>query len=226
MAPKSKRKAKRKRTEAQDVRAVAIEGLVAGHEHASDMGVYRHAGREVNGRGVWTSVGLHVAYLFYSEMGSWCVSDSETDMAAGEHQGSLMVESDAETPHAITESWSVHDTMSKAQTSASWRSRGAALSARSRLRLPRASASLGHSPACGRGPALPALVLTSRHDSETWSADAPGVRVRLASDAEVEATVQSVKRVQRAALAAAQRARILVVGGVPAGEEYDDSMGS
>ena len=135
MAPKSKRKAKRKRTEAQDVRAVAIEGLVAGHEHASDMGVYRHAGREVNGRGVWTSVGLHVAYLFYSEMGSWCVSDSETDMAAGEHQGSLMVESDAETPHAITESWSVHDTMSKAQTSASWRSRGAALSARSRLRL-------------------------------------------------------------------------------------------
>jgi hypothetical protein len=50
--------------------------------------------------------------------------------------------------------------------------------------------------------------------------------VRLASDAEVDATVQSVKRVQRAALAAAQRARILVVGGVPAGEEYDDSMGS
>ena len=36
-------------------------------------------------------------------------------MEAGEHQGSLMVESDAETPHAITESWSVHGTMSKAR---------------------------------------------------------------------------------------------------------------
>lgn len=110
MAPKSKRKAKRKRTDNQDARAVAIEGLAAGHEHASDMGVYRHAGREVNGRGVWASVGHHAAYLFYSAMGSWCVSDA-TDMAAGEHQGSLMVESDAETPHAITESWSVHGTM-------------------------------------------------------------------------------------------------------------------
>ena len=110
MAPKSKRKAKRKRTDAQDARAVAIEGLAAGHEHASDMGIYRHAGREVNGRGVWASVGHHAAYLFYSAMGSWCVSDA-TDMAAGEHQGSLMVESDAETPDAITESWSVHGTM-------------------------------------------------------------------------------------------------------------------
>ena len=114
MAPKSKRKAKRKRTDAQDARAVAIEGLAAGHEHASDMGIYRHAGREVNGRGVWASVGHHAAYLFYSAMGSWCVSDA-TDMAAGEHQGSLMVESDAETPDAITESWSVHGTMSKAR---------------------------------------------------------------------------------------------------------------
>ena len=112
MAPKSKRKAKRKRTDAQDARAVAIEGLAAGHEHASDMGIYRHAGREVNGRGVWASVGHHAAYLFYSAMGSWCVSN-EADMEAGEHQGSLMVESDAATPHAITESWSVHGTMSK-----------------------------------------------------------------------------------------------------------------
>ena len=33
-------------------------------------------------------------------------------MEVGEHQGSLMVESDAETPHTITESWSVHDTLS------------------------------------------------------------------------------------------------------------------
>ena len=106
-APKPKRKAKRKRA---GISAVAIEGLAAGHEHASEMGVYRHAGREVNGRGVWASVGHHAAYLFYSAMGSWCVSN-EADMEAGEHQGSLMVESDAKTPHAITESWSVHGIM-------------------------------------------------------------------------------------------------------------------
>ena len=170
MAPKTKRKVKRKRTAAREVRAVAIEGLAAEHEHASDMGIYKHTGREVNGCGVWASVGHHEAYIYYSEMGSWCVSDA-TDMAAGAHQGSLMVESEAETPHAITESWSVHD-------------------------------------------------------SENWSADAPGVRVRLASDAEVLAAVQHVEWVQSQALAAAQRARQVVVGGVPAGEEYDDSMGS
>ena len=68
-APKPKRKAKRKRA---GTSAIAIEGLAAGHEHASEMGVYRHTGREVNGRGVWASVGHHAAYLFYSTMGSWC----------------------------------------------------------------------------------------------------------------------------------------------------------
>ena len=72
-APKQpKRKAKRKRTDAKPFLDVAIEGLAAGHEHASEMGVYRHTGREVNGRGVWASVGHHAAYLFYSTMGSWC----------------------------------------------------------------------------------------------------------------------------------------------------------
>ena len=72
-APKQpKRKAKRKRTDAKPFLDVAIEGLAAGHEHASEMGVYRHTGREVNGRGVWASVGHHAAYLFYSAMGSWC----------------------------------------------------------------------------------------------------------------------------------------------------------
>ena len=40
------------------------------------------------------------------------------------------------------------------------------------------------------------------------------MRVRLASDAEVEAAVRSVERVRREALAAAQRARLVVVGGV------------
>ena len=157
---------KRKRT----VGAVAIQGLAPNHEHVSDIGIYTHTGREVNGRGVYCIVGHHEAFLFYSDRGSWCISDA-ADMTAGAHQGSLMVESDAETPHAITESWSVHD-------------------------------------------------------SETWSAGAPDVRVRLASIAEVKEAERSAAQFMNEAQTAAQRMRTINVHGVPEGEEYDDSMGS
>ena len=129
-------------------RAVALEGLKADHEHSSDMGIYKYVGREVNRRGVWASVGHRERYLFYSSLGSWCVSDA-ADMAAGLNQGTLMVESDAEAPHTITEPWSAHD-------------------------------------------------------SENWSAGAPGVQVRCVSDAEAEAAVRSVKQATKRAAAAAQ----------------------
>ena len=115
------------------------------------MGVYTPMGREVNGRSVWVSVDHRVGYLFYSDMGSWCVS-TEVDMTDGLNQGTLMVESDAEAPHLITESWSVHDT-------------------------------------------------------KNWSAGAPGVKVRLASNAEVDAAVSSIKQDREHAIAAAQRAQ-------------------
>ena len=123
----AKNKSRRKRTDdtstVPEVCAIVIEGLAAEHEHADDMGIYNHTGRDVNGRGVWALVGHREAFLFYSELGSWCVSDAE-DMEAGQHQGSLMVESDAVMPYEITEPWSVHDSENWAADAPSVRVRG------------------------------------------------------------------------------------------------------
>jgi len=111
MAPKGGKKRKLTRDESPDEpvpSAISIEGLAAGHEHAGDMGIYTLIDEEVNAHRVWSIVGHREAFLFYSDMGSWCISDAE-DMQGGTHQGSLMVESDAQTPDQITQMWSVHD---------------------------------------------------------------------------------------------------------------------
>ena len=76
---------KRKRVEV--LSAVAVEGLDPAHEHAGDMGIYAPVeGQLVNERPLWALLSHREAFLYYSDMGSWCISDAE-DMAAGANQG-------------------------------------------------------------------------------------------------------------------------------------------
>ena len=91
--------------------AVRIDGLPEDHALIVDCGIYERTETVVNGRAVWHQVDSAPpcdTFLFYSTLGSWCVSD-EGDMLAGAHQGSMMTESDAATPDAIAETFVVVD---------------------------------------------------------------------------------------------------------------------
>ena len=151
--------------------AVRIDGLPEDHALIVDCGIYERTETVVNGRAVWHQVDSAPpcdTFLFYSTLGSWCVSD-EGDMLAGAHQGSMMTESDAATPDAIAETFVVVD-------------------------------------------------------DEQWAADAPEITVAAVDRAALDAAKERAEAEIREALAAAPAK--FTFEGLPAGHEYEDSMGS
>ena len=151
--------------------AVRIDGLPEDHALIVDCGIYERTETVVNGRAVWHQVDSAPpcdTFLFYSTLGSWCVSD-EGDMLAGAHQGSMMTESDAATPDAIAETFVVVD-------------------------------------------------------DEQWAADAPEITVAAVDRAVLDAAKERAEAEIREALAAAPAK--FTFEGLPAGHEYEDSMGS
>jgi hypothetical protein len=90
--------------------AVVLEGQEEGEARHELMGVYeRVEGKEVNGRGVWQTLGGMDCFLYYySSNKQWIVSSRES-MEAGNGKGSMIINSTAATPDQITEQWTVSD---------------------------------------------------------------------------------------------------------------------
>ena len=180
--------------------AVRIDGLPEDHALIVDCGIYERTETVVNGRAVWHQVDSAPpcdTFLFYSTLGSWCVSD-EGDMLAGAHQGSMMTESDAATPDAIAETFVVVD-------DEQWAADAPEISVAT---VDRGALDLGALRA-QRGEVARAQVR---------------VPVAAVDRAALDAAKERAEAEIREALAAAPAK--FTFEGLPAGHEYEDSMGS
>jgi hypothetical protein len=89
---------------------VHVEGQQQGDHHYGLMGMYELVeDKDVNGRGVWQTVGgQRKHFIYYWSNKSWVIGDRKA-MEAGKGAGWASVASTALTPYQITETWQVHD---------------------------------------------------------------------------------------------------------------------
>jgi hypothetical protein len=88
---------------------VVVEGQAEGQARCGLMGVYEHlAGKEVNGRGVWQQQADRNHFLFHAKNAKWYIGGKQ-NMEAGRNRGLMKVDSDADAPDQIVETWQVYN---------------------------------------------------------------------------------------------------------------------